>query len=108
LRAATPSSQDNVALALSLAREYDMPRLTHAVEEWLLGAVLARAVMDTPFHKATYPERERLCFARMLSLAREFRLRRFATACVARVRSLDAAEAHAVLELQLREAMEEA
>ncbi len=97
--------QDNIASICAMAREYDMPRLMHSAESWLVraakeGTLLVPAVPNPTPESPSCAE-----FLRMLSLAREFKLPRFATVCKEAVSKLKLQQAQVVLNMETTEAL---
>jgi len=101
--------QENIASVCAMSRKYDMPRLMDSAESWLVHAARAGALLvplpnngDPPSSKMAASSVD---FVAMLSLAREFKLPRFAAECDAAVNKLGAVQARQVLNLQTAEAL---
>ncbi len=82
----------------AMAREYDMPRLMHSAESWLVRAVRERALLESTYPCSASQQADSIAeFVRMLSLAREFKLGRFWPVCRQAVRNLSSQHAQALL-----------
>jgi hypothetical protein len=99
--------QENIASVCAMAREYDMPRLMHSVESWLVRATSSGDVLAIRDQIGFCLLTEDCCmeFVRMLSLARDFKLHRFAKSCEAAVGKLNVHQAQQVLNLETSEAL---
>jgi hypothetical protein len=117
-------AQASIGAVCALACEYDMQPLLDSAEEWLVDAaargVVLAALPQPPGSPASHPfphansgapactpqevAEAAMRFARTLSLARAFKLRRFADAANARVRQLSAEHARMVLIAETEEA----
>ncbi len=109
-----PATQDNVAVFCALAHEFDIGLMMESAEDWLVDAASRGAVLVTPFQQ-TQSLFDRVSpvafvnaareFLKILNLAREYKLRRFAAASDARVNMLTAHEAHLLLRTETAEAL---
>lgn len=97
-----PFTKDNIASALAMAREYDMPQMMESAETWLVHEAQGGKLMAVPAVSSSAT----LCaeFVRMLSLVSEFKLRRFATACDAVIDKLSVHQTRQILKMQTAEA----
>lgn len=96
--------QGNVASMLAMAREYDMPRLSRDAESWL---VLAASQGKLFFLLRSECAANACEFMQMLSLAREFKLRRFAASCDVAVDALTTHQAQQLLKMETAAALTE-
>ncbi len=90
--------QENVARACAMAREYDIPRLMETAETWLVDA-LARGTLIRSLQSRD------MQLVRLISLVREYKLRRFAQAINTFMDKLQPAEVKSVLRAKVNDAL---
>ena len=105
------SAQDNVSQMCALADEYDMPRMTATAEDWLVDAAARGGVLQLHAYAYSRAEAELRAesvdaFVHLISLARLYKLRRFADAAKRCVDQLSREDLQLVLKRELTEAVE--